>query len=87
VNISNSYLVLDPVMERGASALNKAALVYNWNPKDSDTMCFSCSWALIMDRTTAAAHPELQRQARLLRQDRPFRPWTDEFSNMFGILK
>ena len=87
VNISNSYLVLDPVMERGASALNKAALVYNWNPKDSDTMCFSCSWALIMDRTTAAAHPELQRQAKLLRQDRPFRPWTDEFSNMFGILK
>jgi spermidine synthase len=87
VNISNSYLALDPVMERGASAFNKVGLVYNWNPKDGDTMCFSCSWTLIMDRATAAAHPELQRQAKVLRQERPFRAWTDDFSNMFSILK
>ena len=87
VNISNSYLALDPVMERGASAFNKVAMVYHWNPKDDDTMCFSCSWTLIMDPTTAAAHPELHRQAKVLRQQRPFRAWTDEFSNMFSILK
>jgi hypothetical protein len=62
-------------------------MVYHWNPKDDDTMCFSCSWTLIMDRATAAAHPELQPHATLLRQRRPFRIWTDEFSNMFGILK
>jgi hypothetical protein len=87
VNISNAYLTLDPVMERGASALGKVALVYHWNPRDDDTMCFSCSWTLIMDPATAAAHPELQRQAKLLRQERPFRVWTDDFSNMFTVLK
>ncbi len=87
VNISNSYLALDPVMERAASAFDKVAMVYHWNPKDDDTMCFSCSWTLIMDRSTAAAHPELQTQATVLRQRRPFRIWTDDFSNMFSILK
>jgi len=24
---------------------------------------------------------------KVLKQERPFRIWTDEFSNMFGILK
>jgi hypothetical protein len=87
VNISNTYLTLDPVMERAANAFDKVALVYHWIPKDDDTMCFSCSWTLIMDRTTLAAHPELQAQAKILHQERPFRTWTDNFSNMFSILK
>jgi hypothetical protein len=87
VNISNSYLALDPVMERAADAFGKVALVYHWDPKADDTMCFSCSWTLILDRATLGAHPELQRNASILRQTRPFRIWTDNFSNMFSILK
>jgi hypothetical protein len=87
VNISNTYLALDPVMERSANAFDKVALVYHWSPNDNDTMCFSCSWTLIMDRSTLALHPELQTQAKLLHQDRPFPIWTDDFSNMFSILK
>ena len=87
MNISNTYLALDPVMERGANAFDKVALVYHWNPKEDDFMCFSCSWTLIMNRSTLAAHPELQKDALILRQKRPFRLWTDDFSNMFSILK
>jgi hypothetical protein len=87
VNISNAYLALGPVMERAASAFNKVALVYDYRPSPDDMMCFSCSWTLLMDRATVAAHPELQTEARVLRQDRPFRIWTDDFSNMFSILK
>ena len=40
-----------------------------------------------MDRATAAAHPGLQQAGQVLRQERPFRIWTDDFSNMFGILR
>jgi hypothetical protein len=87
VNISNAYLALGPVMERAANAFNKVALVYDYRPSSDDMMCFSCSWTLLMDRTTAAAHPELKTGARVLRQERPFRVWTDDFSNMFSILK
>jgi hypothetical protein len=87
VNISNAYLALDPVMERAANAFDKVGLVYHWNPKEDDPMCFSCSWTLMMDRATVRAHPELLKDAQVLRQKRPFRIWTDEFSNMFSILK
>src|SRR5262249_6303902 len=86
VNISNAYLNLDPVMERAANAFNKVGLVYHYTP-DDETYCFSCSWALIMNRSTADAHPDLLRDAQVLRSERPFRIWTDDFSNMFSILK
>ena len=87
VNISNTYLDLEPVMERAANAYGKAGLVYHFTPGDDDTICFGCSWTLIMDRATADRHPELLKDAKVLRQERPFRIWTDDFSNMFSILK
>jgi hypothetical protein len=87
VNISNTYLNLQPVMERAASTFGKAALVYEFHPSDDDQYCFSCSWALMMDQSTADAHPSLKVNVKVLKPERPFRVWTDEFSNMFGILK
>ncbi|HEY2013322.1 MAG TPA: fused MFS/spermidine synthase [Bryobacteraceae bacterium] len=88
VNISNTYLNLEPVMERAANAFDKVALVYHYTPgPDDDLLCFSCSWTLIMDRATVAAHPELRKDAKELHPERPFRIWTDDFSNMYSILK
>jgi hypothetical protein len=40
-----------------------------------------------MDPATTAAHSELLAEARILRADPGFRPWTDDFSNMLSILK
>jgi SAM-dependent methyltransferase len=86
VNISNAYLDLEPVMERAANAFNKVALVYHYTPED-ETFCFGCSWTLIMNRATADSHPELLKNVKVLKPGRPFRMWTDDFSNMFSILK
>ena len=85
VNISNKYLRLDPVMERAASAFGKLALVYHYTPPEDDALCFSCSWTLIMDRGTAAAHPELEQHGTVLQPRPASRVWTDDFSNMFRI--
>jgi hypothetical protein len=87
VNITNSYLDLEPVMERAAAAVGKAAYAYDYEADPSEPTCFSCSWALIMDRRTMEAQPTLAADARLLKPLRPFRTWTDDFSNMFGILR
>jgi hypothetical protein len=87
VNISNAYLDLQPVMERAAAAFDKVALAYYYQPEEDDFLCFACSWTLVMDRATAAAHPDLQNAGQVLRQERPFRTWTDDFSNMFSILR
>jgi len=87
VNISNKYLNLEPVMERAANALGKTAMVYHWDPPQDQFLCFGCTWTLIMNNATLNAHPELRHDAKVLTPDRPFRVWTDDFSNMFSILK
>jgi hypothetical protein len=87
VNITNVYLDLEPVMERAATALGKSAYSYHFEPDPGDNVCFACSWALIMDRSTMAAHPGLERGGHLLHPHLRFRTWTDDFSNMLGILK
>jgi predicted O-methyltransferase YrrM len=87
VNITNTYLDLRPVVERAAAGFGKVALVYDYEPDYDDFLCFGCSWALIMDGATPAAHPGLVQAGQVLRQERPFRAWTDDYSNMFGILR
>jgi SAM-dependent methyltransferase len=88
VNISNKYLDLEPVMQRAAEALGKAGFVYHYSPPADDILCFGCSWTLLMNGEGARAHPELARHAtRDLRPSRPFRVWTDDFSNLYSILK
>jgi SAM-dependent methyltransferase len=87
VNITNRYLNLEPVMERVAAEFGKVALVYRFNPPDSDLLCFASSWALILDRATLDEHPQLRAQAVELQPTVAFRTWTDDFSNMYSILK
>ncbi len=84
VNITNTYLDLEPVVERAAAAFGKIALVYDYEPlPDEEEFCFSCSWALVMDR---GSHPELQKSWRVLEPNPTFRIWTDDYSNLFKIL-
>jgi SAM-dependent methyltransferase len=87
VNITNNYLDLRPVMERSAAAVGKVAYAYDYESESDDGVCFSSSWALIMDRRTWDDLPSLHDDAKLLRQTTKFRAWTDDFSNMLGILR
>jgi hypothetical protein len=87
VNISNAYLNLEPVVERAAAAFGKTALVYDFDPDPEDNLCYACSWALIMDSSTLNSHSQLREEARILQPEPKFRTWTDDFSNMFSILR
>ena len=54
------------------------------------TTAFSASVHVGADhgpRQRLAAHPDLSRHGVELRPNRPFRIWTDDFSNMYSILK
>ena len=87
VNITNAYLDLEPVVERAANAFGKVVLVYDFDPDPDDYLCYGCSWALVMDPATAEAHSGLQQGAKRLEPRSGFRVWTDDYSNMFGILR
>jgi hypothetical protein len=67
--------------------VDKVAYAYDYEADSVDELCFSCSWALIMDRRAWEAQPTLKTDAKLLRPGRKFRTWTDDFSNMFGIVR
>ena len=88
INISNTYLDLEPVMERAANAYNKKALVYHYTPDEvEDFLCFGCSWTLIVDPEFEKQHPQMASDVKMADRWPGFRLWTDDFSNMFSILK
>ena len=73
-------------MAAAASQFGKVAMVYEYSTDEDDFLCFDCTWVLIMDQATAAAHPDLERAGNVLRPSPGFPIWTDDFSNLFGIL-
>jgi hypothetical protein len=86
VNISNRYLNLEPVMERAAEAYGKTAVVFDyWPQSDAEFLCTASSWVLIVDKDSPALKG-LQ-GSRVIAQHADFRTWTDDYSNMFGILR
>jgi hypothetical protein len=87
INTTNSYLDLNPVVERGATSFGKLAVAYPYAPSFDSALCFPCDWALIMDRATLEAHPALAVDAYFLGPHPNLRAWTDDFSNMLQILK
>jgi hypothetical protein len=87
LNTTNRYLDLDPVMAHAAAAFGKIALHYAFTSSPDEFLCFDCDWDLIMDRSTLAAHPGLERGAAELTPRSNFRTWTDDFSNLYSILR
>ena len=87
VNITNRYLDLNPVMARAASAFGKVALYFDYEEDSNDVFCFSCDWVLIMSPSTLAEHAELKHGGQILKPKPSFRAWTDDFSNLYSILR
>jgi spermidine synthase len=87
LNTTNRYLDLLPVMERAAAAFGKTALHYAYYAPPGEFLCFDCDWVLVLDRTTLTAHPELEQGSMELAPRLGFRARTDDFSNLYSVLK
>jgi SAM-dependent methyltransferase len=86
VHISNNYLNLEPVVERAAAWLEKPAVKIS-NGNDDRHGVFRSSWILLSDRPESLDAPDIKRVATVLppRTDLPL--WTDDYSNLFGVVK
>lgn len=87
INISNKHLDLRPVMERGAAAVGRIALYYSYDAYEEDTFCKNADWVLIVEPGVRENEPALYKAGEVIKPYTGFRPWTDDFSNMFRILK
>ena len=86
-NITNHYLDLRPVMAAAAAQLGKVALAYEVKSVASDDVCRKSHFALIIDPSRLDKLPEPLREFTRLEPRPGFKPWTDNFSNLIGILK
>jgi spermidine synthase len=85
VHVSNRYVELEPVVELAARALHKATLVVD---SRADALgAYGARWVLLASTADAfASAVRVQaRPARRLAQN--LRLWTDDYSNVFQILK
>jgi SAM-dependent methyltransferase len=85
VHISNRYLDLQPVLAGEVRATGRIARLID-NEEDDSQDVFSATWVLIK----SAAHPftaeEIQRSSEI-ESTRQVRLWTDDYSNLYQILK
>ena len=85
VHISNRYLNLQPVLAGETKALNKVARLVD-TEDDEDTDVFGATWVLIASPSTGFSGEELS-SSSVLEPKVSVRLWTDDYSNLFKILK
>jgi SAM-dependent methyltransferase len=85
VHISNRYLNLQPVLEGEVHATGKIARVVD--TEDDETVdVFGATWVLIVSPVTGFKG-EIPANSEPLDSKRTVRLWTDDYSNLFKILK
>ena len=85
VHISNRYLNLQPVLEGEVQATQKIARVVDTEDDDTQDV-FGATWVLITSPATGFKGDLLSNSAPL-DSKRTVRLWTDDYSNLFKILK
>jgi SAM-dependent methyltransferase len=85
VHISNRYLNLQPVLEGETKALGKVARVVDTEDDESQDV-FGATWVLITNPATGFDREEIQHSAEIA-STKKVRLWTDDYSNLFQILK
>ena len=63
------------------------AILYSFTAAESDIFCYSSKWILVAPRSLRQSAPDLVRAGEILAPSQNFRMWTDDFSNMWSILR
>lgn len=86
VHISNRYVDLKSVLEREAALLGKAALLVETEDSD-DGRCFGTTWVMMANSPDVFAREPFRKGGQPLEKAEHMRPWTDDYSNLFQVIK
>jgi len=86
VHVSNKHLNLAPVVALAAESLGKRAVVIDTNDED-DNAVFGATWVMVSDRASFFEYPFIRSAASEPKRSAGLRMWTDDYSNLFQILK
>ena len=83
IHVTNKYLDLPSAIHEIAVSLGKQALVIH-SAADSQLATYEADWSLVAD---SAALRQFEEYGSPLIAVRHKQPWTDQYSNLFQILK
>src|SRR5579864_2941727 len=86
VHVSNTHLNLAPVVGLAADSLGKRAVVIDTSDED-DNAVFGATWVLVSSRESFFKYPFIRHAATPVSHIAGLRLWTDDYSNLFRILK
>ncbi|MCU0245397.1 MAG: fused MFS/spermidine synthase [Bryobacter sp.] len=86
VHISNKHLSLRPVVEQLAAAFGKPARLIE-NEEDDEAGVFESDWVVISAPGGFADREAIRALASKPAPEKKLRMWTDDYSNLFQILK
>ena len=84
-HVTNRFLRLGPVVKRLAQALGLQITLIDDEAKDSDLS--STDWVLVTRGKTLLGHPDIAKHASDIEGIPGLPVWTDDFNNLFQILK
>lgn len=87
VHISNRYLDLKPVVAAAAAEFGKVSLLFDRDETDEEPQCYGSTWVLVVDKSLRDTRPRLFEQGFEIFPTAGFRTWTDDYSNLYKILK
>jgi SAM-dependent methyltransferase len=86
VHVSNRFLDLVPVVQRAARHHSLEARLVK-NDDDDDAGTYQSDWVLLSVSPRPFDEPPLEAVAQELDADTEISLWTDDYSNVFGLLK
>lgn len=86
VHVSNRYLDLAPVVERAAREMGKEAMLVKSKEND-DRQTSASDWVLVTARSDFFKGPLLRPACVPVERRDHLRLWTDQYSNLFQILR
>jgi len=86
INIANYHLDLEPVIARAAEYFHLHSTLVS-NRSDSEKGISPCKWILLAREKERLDVKEIAEAGRELKSREGLQIWTDDFSNLFSILK
>jgi hypothetical protein len=86
VHVSNKYLSLGPVITMAAIENRKAAMMFSYGGSHLDEKS-SSDWVLVTSRPSFFDLPDIRRAEKPIDPIPGLRMWTDDYSNLYKILR
>jgi hypothetical protein len=87
VHVSNKFLELAPVVDLGARALGKRALVVETEDDEDDPAVHGSTWVLVVADWAPVQTRALSAAARPPPSRPGLKPWTDDWSSVLSVLQ